>query len=125
MTTIRIQTFFTAFVLCTSIAAAQQFVVSTVAGAPPLATRPVPARSVSIGYTGGLATDRAGNTLFNSRGAVPGESQIGSIFRLDPKGILTRIAGVPVLGFYGDGGPAIAAEFNNVGGLATDSWGNL
>jgi sugar lactone lactonase YvrE len=39
--------------------------------------------------------------------------------------MLTRVGGVPVQGFSGDGGPAFAAEFSNVSGLATDNSGNL
>lgn len=61
-----------AFALCNSIAAAQQFVISTVAGAPPLALAPVPALNVAIGFASGLAVDRisllAGTVLAQSAG---------------------------------------------------------
>ena len=40
-------------------------------------------------------------------------------------GIITTIAGTGVAGFYGDGGPATAAEMNHPGGLNFDTCGNL
>ncbi|MBE2290590.1 MAG: T9SS type A sorting domain-containing protein, partial [Chitinophagaceae bacterium] len=40
-------------------------------------------------------------------------------------GIITTIAGTGVTGFSGDGGPASAATFNAVGGIALDDTGNL
>lgn len=66
----------------------------------------------------GLAIDAAGNLLiadsFNNR-----------IRKVDTNGIITTIAGTGVAGFFGNGGPATAAEFNQPLGIALDAAGNL
>ena len=65
---------------------------------------PVPATSVSIGNPTGITTDAAGNVY------IAGPS---IIFKLDPAGMLTRVAG--------DGGsPATAALLNRPYGVAVD-----
>src|SRR5581483_8676451 len=47
------------------------------------------------------------------------------IRKIDHHGIITTIAGTGVPGESGDGGPAISAQVNYVGGIAIDSMGNL
>ena len=47
------------------------------------------------------------------------------VFRLDPSGNLSRVAGTCQAGYSGDGGSAVAAELNNPQGLAVDALGNL
>ena len=92
--------------------------------------QPVPATSVSIGNPTGLAADAFGNLY------IAGPS---IVFRMDPAGMLTRIAGNGHNGFSGDGGPATEAllgfprsspvdflDFYDVTGpLAVDPYGNL
>ena len=75
-----------AVVLLSSAAAAQQYVISTYAGgAPPLAA-PIQATSVSIGAPISVAADEKGNVYFAS-------PDLNAVFKLDPSGLLTRIAG--------------------------------
>ena len=81
-----------------------------------------------IGWATAVTTDPAGNVYFISS---------NSVFKLDPKGALTRVAGKLEPGYSGDGGPAIDAQlftddlvnaetlFGLPSGLALDSKGNL
>jgi hypothetical protein len=41
-----------------------------------------------------------------------------SVFKVDPGGLLTRVAGSSRLGYSGDGGPATTANMNSSGVLA-------
>jgi len=91
---------------------------------------PVPATSISIGNPTGITTDVVGNVY------IAGPS---IIFKLDPAGMLTRIAGDGHNGYSGDGGPATDAQVgfplavpydqidwgDAVGSLAADAAGNL
>jgi sugar lactone lactonase YvrE len=91
---------------------------------------PVPATSVSIGNPTGVAVDNNGNLY------IAGPS---IVFKVDPSGMLTRIAGNGHNGFSGDGGPATDALlgfprasandpidfWDVVGSLAIDSSGNV
>ncbi len=107
-------------------AMAQQFVISTYAGGAPLPT-PVAAVNASIGYATAVAADTAGNVYFIS---------LNCVFKVDPNGVMTRVAGNARLGYSGDGGPAVSAQllttdeseepsFGFPGGLAVDRLGNL
>lgn len=66
-----------------------------------------------------LALDRQGNVYFADQNKI--------IRRVSPDGIIRTIAGVPNFGqgFSGDGGLAMAAQFNNPLGLVVDDAGNL
>jgi uncharacterized protein (TIGR03437 family) len=111
------------FLLLSSAAVAQQYVISTVAGGAPPRT-PIAGVSAQIGQPSGIATDAAGNVYFTS---------LRCVFRLDQNGVLTRVAGNSRGGFSGDGGPAIDAQlFTPRGpeyfvpkGLAVDAAGAL
>jgi hypothetical protein len=103
-----------AALLLAATAFAQQYVISTVAGGAPPAT-PAAALSASIGTPNGVATDSAGSVYFTS---------LNCVFKLDPNGVLTRVAGNSRNGYSGDGGPAVSAQLSNRSsnpyGLATD-----
>ncbi len=64
----------------------------------------------------GLALNEDGDLLI-------AETGLNAIRRLTPAGVLTTIAGSGVIGFAGDGGPAIAAQLNSPVDVAVDSGG--
>src|SRR5438874_9399226 len=103
--------------LFASVAAAQQYVISTYAGGRPAAVA-APGLTVGIGEVEALTTDSAGNLFLASL-------TLHSVFKLDPKGVLTRVAGNSQAGFSGDGGPATSAALGNPSSVAVDSAGNL
>src|SRR2546422_237491 len=86
-------------------ALAQQYVISTYAGGGPPPER-AQAMDVWIGSVLGVATDTAGNVYFSS-------SEFSAIFKLDPSGVLTRVAGNARPGYSGDGGPATGAQLSD------------
>jgi sugar lactone lactonase YvrE len=94
---------------------AQQYTVTTIAGggAPPAS---VPAVSVRVPISGGLATGNGGDVYFCS---------FNSVLKIDAKGILTRIAGTGKYGYSGDGGPASRAQLAWPAGLTLDGSGNV
>jgi uncharacterized protein (TIGR03437 family) len=102
------------FLLWSAAATAQPFVISTLAGGAPGPT-PVQALDLPIGNLQGVAADGAGNVYFSS---------LNSVFKVDPNGALTRVAGNSRPGYSGDGGPATDAQLNAFG-LAVDGTGNL
>ncbi|MBZ5579847.1 MAG: putative Ig domain-containing protein [Acidobacteriia bacterium] len=77
-----------------------------------------PALNSQLGNTfySGLAVDGAGNIVF---------SDSSRLRKINAAGILSTLAGDGVNGFSGDGGPAIDATISFVGGVASDSAGNL
>ncbi len=89
-------------------ATAQQYIISTIAGGVPQPTSAV-----------SMATDASGNVYFASgdRG--------NSVFKLDPSGALTRVAGTARTNYSGDGGPATSAPLFSPQGVAVDRAGNL
>ena len=66
-----------------------------------------------------MATDASGNVYFASgdRG--------NSVFKLDPSGALTRVAGNARTNYSGDAGPATSAPLFSPQGVAVDRAGNL
>jgi uncharacterized repeat protein (TIGR01451 family) len=97
-------------------ARAQSYSISTYAGglAPPTTSAAI---DYAIGAVGFVTADNFGNIYFSSTSQC--------IFKLDPRGMLTRMAGTCEVGFSGDGGPAVNAQLNAPFGLAVDSHGNL
>jgi uncharacterized protein (TIGR03437 family) len=103
--------------LAASVVHAQQYVISTIAGAGPVLRAPTSALDVPISPAG-LATDAKGNVYFASSHFV---------FKLDPGGLLTRIAGNypdhPII-YSGDGGPATEAVLSPFG-VAVSNTGDI
>jgi uncharacterized protein (TIGR03437 family) len=65
---------------------------------------------------GGVAVDKGGNIYFSS---------VNTVFKINPSGTLTRVAGNSRRGYSGDGAPATAAQLDTPEGLAVDAAGNL
>ena len=101
--------------LCLPFAQAQQYIISTYAGGvlPPM---PASAVSLSIGSPGSVAADDAGNVYFGSLNCC--------IFKVDTRGIITRIAGTLRDGVAGEGIPAVNAWIEP-GTPAVDLAGNV
>jgi sugar lactone lactonase YvrE len=97
-------------------AQSQQYGISTVAEGFLLPSTPAPAVSSTIGQPHAIAKDPAGNVYFAS---------LYSIFRVDPNGILTHVAGTGKSGDSGDGGPATRAQLTSPTALALDKDGSL
>ncbi len=96
-------------------ASAQSYTISTFAGGTvPPAT--APALSAAFGSPQSIAVDHAGNVYIAAENCI---------FKLEPSGDVTRIAGNGRPGLSGDGGPASQAQLNFPRGLAADSSGNL
>src|SRR5262249_6611242 len=73
---------------------------------------------VRLIYPNGLAVDYKGDMYISDIGAH-------RVFKLDPQGRLTVIAGTGEGGFSGDGGPATKAQLNAPHDLAFDGEGRL
>ena len=85
-----------------------------------------------FGYSGdgGPATaaelKRANSIAFDAKGNLYIADLDAMVIRMvDTSGIISTFAGNGQSGFYGDGGPATAAEFNGPSGIAFDTIGNL
>jgi sugar lactone lactonase YvrE len=82
-----------------------------------------PLASVFGGASLGLTVDGAGHIYVTTPFA---NGTAASVEAVDPvSGVLTPVAGTPVPGFSGDGGPAIAAQFSDPSNTSTDGGGNL
>ncbi len=92
-------------------------VETVVGGGEELLTDGVPALEVGIFFPDGLTFDQDGNLIV----AVGSRSRI---YRLEPDGILTQIAGT-TNDFGGDGGPAREASLSFPQALASDPDGNI
>jgi hypothetical protein len=76
------------------------------------------ATAASLYGPSGLTFDKAGNLYFT-------EYYGNTIRKINTLGIITTIAGNDTLGFRGDGGMAIKAEFHNPTDITIDTVGNL
>lgn len=92
------------------------FVISTYAGGAPA----LPSGAIS------LAADARGNVYFvDGLGYAGVPARSNSVFRIDPGGSITRIAGNSRTGFSGDGGPGAGAALNYPLAVAADRTGNV
>jgi uncharacterized protein (TIGR03437 family) len=98
-----------------SLALAQQYSISTVAGGAPPAT-PAAAAGISMGQPGRVAVDASGNLYFSASNCV---------FKIDAHGTVTLVAGNSRAGFSGDGGLAVNAQLNAPQGIAFAPGGNV
>jgi sugar lactone lactonase YvrE len=85
-----------------------------------------PAASAGLCGPADVAVDRAGNLYIVDRGVDcqgPGGS---SVRKVDPRGVITTVAGgTGVLGFAGDGGPATEAQLNVPSAVAVGPDGGI
>jgi sugar lactone lactonase YvrE len=97
-------------------------IITTVAGIPGdggTGDSGGPATKTLLSSPDGVVQDTAGNLIIADTGNE-------RIVRVDAKtGILATIAGTGVVGYSGDGGPALAAQFSFPTGLAVDAAGNI
>lgn len=77
-----------------------------------------PATSLKLSHTSYVVADTQGDVYFS-------DFLLNELFRVDPNGRITHIAGTGAEGFSGDGGPATKAELDFPTGLALDSHGRL
>jgi sugar lactone lactonase YvrE len=77
-----------------------------------------PATAASLNHPTGIAVDKTGNIFISDSGHC-------CIRKVSVDGIITTVAGKGSGGFSGDGGPATAACFNSLFGIAVDNAGNL
>jgi uncharacterized protein (TIGR03437 family) len=74
-----------------------------------------PATSASVGSPMGVAVDGAGNVYFSD--------QSGYVRKVATDGTISTLAGNGTVGFSGDGGPGINAQFFSLIGIGVDSSG--
>jgi streptogramin lyase len=89
--------------------------IQTVAGGGP---NNLPALEANLANPRAAAVDSSGNTYIAAQGQ-------NRVFKVDPSGTLTVVAGNGAPGFSGDGGPATSATLNSPYGVAVDSSGNI
>jgi sugar lactone lactonase YvrE len=77
-----------------------------------------PATAAELDQPQGIAFDDAGNMYI-------ADSANNRVRRVDPKGVITTVAGNGHHGYSGDGGPATSAKLSDPDALAFDPQGNL
>ncbi len=104
----------------TGVYVAHSQIITTVAG------------SGSSGYTGdgGMATAATMNSPYTVVLDATGNKYIADIAnncvrKVNTSGVISTFAGNGTAGFAGDGGPASAAEFDRISGIAIDGSGNI
>lgn len=77
-----------------------------------------PATSALLYHPFRIAVDNAGNVYFTDQNA-------DVIRKVSTSGIITSITGHLPLGYSGDGGPLLSAQFYGLGGISFDNVGNM
>ena len=111
---------FFGFLAAACAASAQQYVISTFAGIPNVSGYygdGGPATSGEFVYPWRIALDSKGNLYVSDLQTF--------VIRQISGGNIFTLAGDGVLGYSGDGGPAIQASINDVHGIGTDAAGNV
>lgn len=107
--------------LCTAYCASSQtYTISTHAGTGVwgYSGNGGPATAAQVGVPYSISTDTLGNVYF-------ADFTFRGIRKIDASGTISVYAGTGAIGFGGDGGPAINAEFYRITGTATDKNGNM
>ena len=104
------------FVLSSLTGLAQSSMIRTYAGSS-LPVNGSPAPTQTIGVPQAVSADGAGGFYL--------ASNQNRIYHVTSDGTLTVIAGKGSVGFSGDNGPALSAQFNYLQGIAVDSGGNV
>jgi sugar lactone lactonase YvrE len=95
---------------------AQQYEISTYAGGAPAS----PTAAIA------LAADASGNVYFvDGYGYNHAAGRSNSVFKIDPSGSITRLAGNTRTDFSGDGGPGTSASLYSPQAVAVDRSGNV
>jgi uncharacterized protein (TIGR03437 family) len=100
------------------LASAQNINLVAGSGAPGYNGDNIQAKSAQLFNPRDVALDKDGNLyiadMYNHR-----------VRKVDPQGVITTVAGTGNLGYGGDGGSALAADFNYTRGVVVDKDGNL
>ncbi len=95
-------------------------IISTIAGNGTAAStgNGGPATAAEVNAPVDVCVDKNGNVYIAELGS-------GFVRKINTSGQISAFAGTGIAGFSGDGGPATAAAFNNLAGLASDKMGNI
>jgi uncharacterized protein (TIGR03437 family) len=93
-------------------------IITTVAGSGVLGFMNGPALSAQFDTPYGLAIDSAGNLYV-------ADVDNGLVRKISTAGIVSSVAGSPIFGFSGDGGPALGAAFRFPEGVTVGGNGNI
>lgn len=95
-------------------------IISTIVGngTPAFSGDGGPAAAAAVNHPRGLAIDAAGNIHI-------ADTDNWRVRRVSPNGMISTIAGNGILGYSGDGGPAVNASLSDSDGVALDAAGNL
>lgn len=76
------------------------------------------ATAAQLATPAGVAVDSSGNLYIADSGA-------GTVRLVNAAGLISTIAGGGGVGYSGDGGPAVGAQFNSLSGIALDASGDV